>query len=472
MKNRNTNMGFDSEHSRRQFLKLTGYGTLGLIVGGFWRGGTGFAAGQTLDTEFIPDIDIALSAHPDEVAVFPGAPTRVWRYHATVHKGSRARIVEIPGSYIGPIIRVRKGEKIRIRFKNEIPEETIVHWHGLHVPAIMDGHPRYVIPQGKSYLYEFEVQNRAGTYWYHPHPHGRTGPQVYRGLAGLFLVSDEEELAVGLPNGEYDVPLVIQDRVFDHKNQLVYMSGHRMEQMSGFLGDMIMVNGLPDFTLPVSTGAYRLRLLNGSNSRIYKLAWEDGRPITIIATDGGLLERPVYRRYAFLSPGERLEIWVDFSDNPVGYRTSLLSLSFDAGGMGGGRMGRGMMMGGRMVQNQSLPNGAAFSVFKVNVTQPVKTKYRLPDILSEIGPLQQDEVVNFYNPRQFYLTMQHMQWTINGRILQMEEVADDEIVQLGSTEIWEFNNTGGGMMHMMNMPHPIYLHGSIVPILSSICRAR
>jgi FtsP/CotA-like multicopper oxidase with cupredoxin domain len=117
------------------------------------------------------------------------------------------------------------------------------------------------------------------------------------------------------------------------------------------------------------------------------------------------------------------------------------------------------MMGGRMVQNQSLPNGAAFSVFKVNVTQPVKTKYRLPDILSEIGPLQQDEVVNFYNPRQFYLTMRHRQWTINGRIFQMEEVTDDEIVQLGTKEIWEFNNTGGGMMNMMNMPHPIHLHG-------------
>ena len=76
----------------------------------------------------------------------------------------------------------------------------------------MDGHPRYVIPQGQSYLYEFEVRNRAGTYWYHPHPHGRTGPQVYRGLAGLFLVSDEEERAVGLPDGEHDVPLVIQDQ--------------------------------------------------------------------------------------------------------------------------------------------------------------------------------------------------------------------------------------------------------------------
>ena len=456
MRNRNTDPGFDSRHSRRQFLKLAGYGTIGLMAGGIWPGFDGFAAGQTPDTEFIPDLDITLSARPGEVPVLPGDPTLIWRYHATVHKGDRTRIAEIPRSYLGPIIKVHQSEKIRIRFRNAIPEESIVHWHGLHVPAIMDGHPRYVVPQGQSYLYEFEVKNRAGTYWYHPHPHGRTGPQVYRGLAGLFLVSDEEEQAVGLPDGEYDVPLVIQDRTFDSGNQLVYMSGHRMERMTGFLGDMIMVNGLPDFTLPVSTGAYRLRLLNGSNSRIYKLAWEDGRPLTIIGTDGGFLERPVFRRYVFLSPGERLEIWADFSDNPVGYTTSLLSLPFDVGGMGGGRMGRGMMMGGRTGQNLNLPNGAAFSVFKVKVIRPVKTIYRLPETLSEIGPASPKDAVNYFRPRQFYLTMRHMQWTINGRVFQMEEVADDEMVQLDSTEIWEFNNTGGGMM---NMPHPIHLHG-------------
>jgi len=449
MEYRNTGKLVESWRSRRQFIKLVGYGTMGLMAGGFWSEVDSFAAGQTPDTEFIPDLDITLSAEPGEIGILPGAPTRIWRYSATVHKGDRARIVEIPGSYLGPTIKVHQGDKIRIRFRNAIPEESIVHWHGLHVPAIMDGHPRYVVPQGQSYLYEFEVNNRAGTYWYHPHPHGRTGPQVYSGLAGLFLVADEEEQAVGLPDGEYDIPLVIQDRTFDSGNQLVYLSGHRMERMTGFLGDMIMVNGLPNFTLPVSTSAYRLRLLNGSNSRIYRLAWEDGRPLTIIGTDGGLLERPVFRKYVFLSPGERLEIWADFSENPVGYNTSLLSLPFEAGGMGRGRMGK----------NIYLPNGAAFSLFKVRVAHTEKTSYRLPETLSEIEPVRLENAVNSYSPRQFYLTMRHMQWSINGRVFQMEDVADDEIVQLGTTEVWEFNNTGSGMMNMMNMPHPIHLHG-------------
>jgi FtsP/CotA-like multicopper oxidase with cupredoxin domain len=89
----------------------------------------------------------------------------------------------------------------------------------------------------------------------------------------------------------------------------------------------------------------------------------------------------------------------------------------------------------------------------------VKKNQTLPQMLSEIRPLPQDEAVNFYSPRQFYLTMRHMLWSINGRVFEMEGVADDEIVQLGSKEIWEFNNTGGEMMQMMNLPHPIHLHG-------------
>ena len=447
--------------SRRQFLQITGAGTLSLATGGLESLSTPPSAFAQVNTgsEFIPDLDISLTARPTQVPIFPGDPTSVWSFRGQVIKGDSKSLINLERSYLGPIIRVHQGQKIRIRFTNEIPDETIVHWHGLHVPAVMDGHPRYVIPKGDTYIYEFEVRNRAGTYWYHPHPHGRTGTQVYGGMAGLFIVSDDEEEAAELPPNEYDIPLVIQDRTFDNDNQLVYMSGHRMEQMTGFLGDWIMVNGMPDFTLPVSTCAYRLRVLNGSNSRIYKLAWNDGRPLSVIGTDGGLLERPVYRQYAFLSPGERLEIWADFSDSPVGFETSIISLPFDAGGMGGGRMGRGMMMGGGMAQNLSLPNGAGFSVFKIKVTKSVIKQQTLPEVLSEIGPVQLDEAVNFYNPKQFYLTMRHMQWSINGRVFQMEDVADDEIVQLGSKEIWEFNNTGGGMMHMMNMPHPIHLHG-------------
>jgi FtsP/CotA-like multicopper oxidase with cupredoxin domain len=447
----NSNKVSDS-FSRRQVLKLAAYGAMGFAAGGLWPFPTRSAADQARsdaqETDFHPDLDISLMAGAAELPIFPGEPTRVWQYRSVIHKGEKSRLVELPNSYLGPVIRAHQGEKVRVRFTNSIPEHSIVHWHGLHVPSIMDGHPRHVVSQGESYLYEFEVKNRAGTYWYHPHPHGRTGPQVYRGLAGLFIVSDDEERSMGLPSGECDVPLVIQDRFFDRDNQLVYLAGDRMAQMIGFLGDTIMVNGMPDFRLIVSTHAYRLRLLNGSNSRIYRLAWEDGRPLTIIGTDGGLLAMPVQRRYAFLGPGERLEIWADFSGDPVGFETALVSLPFGIENTGRGMMGR-----------QGFPGSAGFPIFTVNVARREQDNRPLPQELSEIRPAQPRAADNSLNPRRFFLTMNHMQWSINGRTFEMEDVAGDEIVRLGSREIWEFYNTGGGMMHMMNVPHPIHLHG-------------
>jgi FtsP/CotA-like multicopper oxidase with cupredoxin domain len=176
--------------NRREFLKITSTGAVGVFTGGVTSLlNLPFAVAETnTASEFIPDLDIALTAAPDEISLFPGNPTGVWSFRGKVLQGDNKHLINLERSYLGPIIRVNRGQKIRIRFTNDIPDETIVHWHGLHVPAVMDGHPRFVIPQGETYIYEFEVRNRAGTYWYHPHPHGRTGPQVYGGMAGLFIV--------------------------------------------------------------------------------------------------------------------------------------------------------------------------------------------------------------------------------------------------------------------------------------------
>jgi blue copper oxidase len=134
-------------------------------------------------------------------------------------------------SYLGPIWRLRRGQTLKVHFENQIDEPSTIHWHGLSVPDEMDGHPRHAIEHGQSYTYEFPILNRAGTYWFHPHPHQRTGPQAYYGLAGLLIVSDDEETALGLPSGEFDLPLVIQDRFFDNQNQLDYAAN----PMTGFL---------------------------------------------------------------------------------------------------------------------------------------------------------------------------------------------------------------------------------------------
>ena len=450
--------------NRRQFLKATCAGAAFMATGGINSlvEAAGADANLKSSPNFHPDLDISLKAIPAEVPIFPGSPTGVWRYHGKVLKGNHSNLINLDRSYLGPIIRAHKGQKVRIRFTNDIADETIVHWHGLHVPADMDGHPRFVIPKGESYIYEFEVRNRAGTYWYHPHPHGMTGPQVYGGLAGLFLVSDDEESALELPTGKYDIPLVIQDRTFNNSNQLTYLSGHHMEQMTGFLGDWILVNGQPDFNLPVATRSYRLRFLNGSNSRIYKLAWQSGDLLTIIGTDGGLLEKPVQRRYVMLGPGERLELWADFSKYPVGTELALVSLPFDAGAMGGRRMGRGMMGSGSV-----LPNGAGFSILKVKVNRREKETSVLPQQLSAIQRFRAADAVNAGYPKKFHLVMRHMAWTINGRTFRMQQTAADERVRMNTHEIWEFINQGGGMgmMGAMDMPHPMHLHGMQFQVL-------
>ncbi|MCB0136147.1 MAG: multicopper oxidase domain-containing protein, partial [Caldilineaceae bacterium] len=284
------------------------------------------------------DLDVQLTASPGQAGILPGAETPVWQYQGQMINGDSTQLQALPDSYLGPLFRVRRGQNVGVTFINDTDEESIVHWHGLHVPPEADGHPKYVVGPGERYRYQFTVPNRAGTYWYHPHPHRLTGPQVYRGLAGLFIVHDEEEAAFGLPTGEQDVPLVLQDRTFDRENRLVYLPNGQMDRMNGMLGDLILVNGQPDFALDVAAQPYRLRLLNGSNARIYKLAWSDDTPMTVIGSDGGLLEAPHQKPYVTLAPGERVELWADFSRYEVGASLQLRSLAFDAGGMG--------MMGG------------------------------------------------------------------------------------------------------------------------------
>ncbi|NOZ50813.1 MAG: multicopper oxidase domain-containing protein [Chloroflexi bacterium] len=408
------------------------------------------------------DVEIALTALPASVPIFSGQATQVWQFQGELLKGDASALQTVPNSYLGPIIRAKKGQQINVHFRSQLPQETIVHWHGLHVSADMDGHPRYAIQENETYEYQFKLRNRAGTYWYHPHPHGLTGPQVYAGMAGFFLISDEEEQAAGLPSGEFDIPLVIQDRIFDDNNQLVYRGNGMMDQMMGFLGDQVFVNGQPDFTLSVATRPYRLRLLNGSNSRIYKLGWSDGTPFTVIGSDGGLLEKPVQRPYITLAPAERVELWVDFADRPVGSEIVLQNLPYTAPG---GMMGGGMMGGAAT----TLALGEQYDIMTVRVERQSNERLALPKRLSTIERIPVQDATQ---TRSVVLAMTPPQgWTLNGRTFEMTGVAPEERVRLGSTEIWEFINAGGGGGGGMMgggtgmLPHPIHMHGEQFQVL-------
>lgn len=471
---------------RRNFIKLGCAGASILITWPLFQSCANANSNDDplkLNPDFKPDLDIELTAIEQEIGLFDGRKTKCWSFKSELIKGEPGSLQQIPDSYLGPTIKVRKGQKIRIRFKNELLEESIVHWHGMHVPEEYDGHPTDVISTGETYIYEYEVMNRAGTYWYHPHPHGRTGPQVYNGLAGMLLVTDKEEDNLGLPTGEFDRSVVIQDRSIDNDNQLIYLDGGRMDRMNGFLGDEIFVNGRPEQELSLKAGcSYRLRILNGSNSRIYKLAWDNGEPLTVIGVDGSILEQSKEMPYLMLAPAERIDIWLDLKNKKQGDEIELNSLAFESGMMGG------MMDGGMMnANNTRLPLGSEYSLFKIKMKESGSNDFLLPEKLVPYNSLDPNTAVNINNPREFNFFMQRMQWTINGRTWEARGVAEEETVKLNTTEIWQFSNKGGNMMggngmmgdgdmmdggggmmgrgsedggmgNMMQMPHPVHIH--------------
>jgi FtsP/CotA-like multicopper oxidase with cupredoxin domain len=457
------------------------------------------AAARETNSPFIPDLEINLKAEPKTVSIRSGQSTNVWFYSAELVKGEPASVQTIPGSYLGPIVRVRQGQRVRVNFQNNLPpgQASIVHWHGLILPDTMDGHPRFAIPPGQTYVYEFEVINRAGMNWFHPHPDMLTGQQAYAGLAGLFIVTDPEEAALNLPSGAYEIPIVLQDRTLDSNNQLLYlgnpigtprdreMSRNRnmmspnnsgqsqngmgrmmmgdMSRMMGFLGETIFVNGKPDFTLAAATRVYRLRILNGSNARIYKLAWSNGNPLTIIGTDGSLLTQPVERQYVMLAPGERLDVWADFSQLKVGTEISLNSLAFSgAENVGGG------MMGGMMNNGNAPELGAAMMLFKVKIDRTEKTTLRLPTKLAALPLLRPEDAVNAAQSRPVELALKGMNWVINGQTFEMEAATPQETVKLNAIEQWEIINklNPGAMMDAMGMAHPIHFHGVKFQVIS------
>lgn len=267
------------------------------------------------------DLVLRLTAEAGSVPLWKGPRTRVLRYGATVMRGRTDAVKPTDGAF-GPTLELKRGERVRIHFRNRLKGPSIVHWHGMLVPEEADGHPRFAVETGDDYVYEFTVRNPAGTYLYHPHPHGMTGAQVYYGLAGLLIVREPDEQGRGLPAVEHELALAIQDRQAGVDNQFVFRRT-MMDRMNGVFGNRVLVNGKPDAVFKVARRPYRMRLANISNARIYKLAWSDGRPMQVIATDNGLLsadEGPKEMPYVTLAPFERVEVLEDFGERRSGRR--------------------------------------------------------------------------------------------------------------------------------------------------------
>jgi len=308
------------------------------------------------------------------------------------------------------------------------------------------------------YAYDFKVRNRGGTYWYHTHAHHLTAKQAYNGLASFFLVDDEDQRnlaqALDLKLGETDLPLVIQDKQFDAQGRLHYQPNGQ-EAMMGWLGDVILANLTPNASLSVAPRTYRLRLLNGSNARIYRLAFMKGQSrlnFVVIGTDGGLIERPEQVSEAFIAPGERLDVLFDAGQAPSGAEVFLKSLPFDpmenegdAGNMPG--MGE---------SSSRLDAGAEFNILKLTVLAGERVEAKLPATLSRILPIRTTGATQ----RSIKISLQGMAFMINGRTFKMDEVAFD--VKRGSQEIWSFSNP------KLGMPHPMHLHGFSFQVLERL----
>ncbi|PCI60802.1 MAG: hypothetical protein COB35_08135 [Gammaproteobacteria bacterium] len=349
-----------------------------------------------------------------------------------------------------PVIAAKRGDKIEVTVNNRLTsnEETTVHWHGFKIPGIEDGGPDFPIAANTSRTYSFTMNQAAAPIWFHPHAHGTTATQVYKGLAGAFILTDSitETLENNnqLPTGIHDVALLVQDRQFsdDPNNTGIRNLIYSNTGASGMLGDTILVNGVEMPALEVNTSQYRFRIFNGSNARTYDFALDNNDTFYVVSTDGGLLNKPVAVNHIILAAGERAEIVVDFS-NAYRQNIKLISKAFSAGGgMGGG--------GGA-----TLANGDPFDVMRFDVTtqtpDPVTLYTSLPanaDINSRLTAAMSDTT------RTFVMSMSGMggggmQFLINNKVFDINRI--DETVPSGATEIWEISNTS-------QIAHPFHAH--------------
>jgi spore coat protein A len=348
--------------------------------------------------------------------------------------GLRTTVMGYDGLFPGPTLVTRSGRPAVVTHTNDLPVPVAVHLHGGHTPTDSDGYPTDLIEPTGRRDYTYPMQQRAATLWYHDHRMDFTGPQVYRGLAGFHIVTDNENDNLGLPSGDRDIPLMITDRAFDEDGSFLYPASHHGagvtdDFMEGVLGDVVLVNGAPWPVLDVTATRYRLRLLNASNARRYQLSLTPGTPLVQIGSDGGLLEQPVEHASILLAPGERCEVVVDFGTFAPGTEVTL---------------------------RNNLGTGDTREVLRFRVTGRGSDDSRIPQELSHIEPVRREDAAR---TREWTFrrapTGQHPMWLINGLPFDPDRL--DAEVQLGETEIWRFTS---------DLHHPVHVHLDPFQVLS------
>lgn len=332
--------------------------------------------------------------------------------------------------YLGPTIIMQNGP-LAADVENTLEEAISVHWHGLLVPGEHDGGPHLPVRPGQRWKPDMNIAQQPTTAWYHSHIHGRTAEQVYNGLAGVIHVTDGRDAERGLPveYGVDDLTLVLQDRRIDAAGRMIY-DPSMMDLMHGFMGNRMLVNGQVGAVAAVPAGIVRLRLLNGSNARSYSLAFDDGRPLHLIATDGGFLPASAALQRLTLSPGERAEILVDFAE------------------------------GGAPVLMSGIEQPFGVLDFAIDDTMPARITSLAESFRRELDELAGTEI----RTRELSLDMGMGGmmmgggggFAINQRPFAMDRI--DFEVALDSIERWLIRST--------MIPHPFHVHGALFRVVS------
>ncbi len=456
--------------TRRQFLEKAGAVTTAAVVS---RACALAEPARAVTPLPIPELrearasdgSIELIAAEGRHAFLPGRPTTTYGFSA---------------AYLGPVLMLHRGDDVRFSVENRLDRVTTTHWHGVLTPAEVDGGPHITIEPGEIWRPVLKIDQPETTAWYHAHPHGDSGRQVYMGLAGMIIIRDGTSDRLGLPQayGVDDLPIILQDRSLDSDGALQY-APVGPGRMAGVRGDTLLVNGVIAPVARAPAGIVRLRLLNAANARNFELAFSDRRTFHVIASDGGYLPAPVAMNGLTIAPGERFELLVDFSDG----RSVQLETGADSRAVM--RMGpdTGPGMGSPMMTG--VTGGGAGSLMRFDVDPSLSAKASsIPARLVDIPPpAASSSMVR----RQLSLDMgpammmrgmagpgrapmggmgpggmgrggmaMGMPVGINGRVFEMDRI--DFEPALGSSEIWEITPS--------MMAHPFHVHGVIFRVLS------
>ncbi|WP_086983921.1 multicopper oxidase CueO [Vibrio aphrogenes] len=219
-------------------------------------------------------------------------------------------------AFLGPVLKMRQGQDAHIKVLNTLDEAMTIHWHGLEIPGNLDGGPHQLIQPNETWQLTLPIRQPAATCWFHPHQHPKTAEYVIKGIAGMMLIEDEITDSLNLPSqwGENQIPLVIQDRRFKDNGEFDYELLDIVNVAMGYAGDQVLVNGAIYPKAQVQSGWVRFHVLNGSNARTYRLTASDERAFYVIASDAGLLDKPVKMTQLDIASGERYDIMVATHD--------------------------------------------------------------------------------------------------------------------------------------------------------------